>query len=140
MYKSLIFINGCLLTLMFLANRLLAQELGLYKGTIIFHLIGLSFISFIAIYKKINLFKNSKFYLYYMFPGIFSLVMTVINNVSIPKLGISIVTSIGLFGQLLCSIIFEKYGIMGVIKKEFHKEKLLGFGFLLIGIILMTIY
>lgn len=140
MYKSLIFINGCLLTLMFLTNRLLAQQLGVYKGTIVFHLIGLSFISFIAFYKKIKLFKGSKFYLYYIFPGIFSLIMTVINNVSIPKLGISIVTSFGLFGQLICSIIFEKYGIMGVIKKNFQKEKILGFGFLVIGIILMTIY
>lgn len=140
MYKSLIFVNGCFLTLMFLLNKLLSQELGLYRGILVFHFIGLLVILLIIIYKKVKLFNNSKFKFYYVFPGLFSLIMTIINNISIPQLGISIVTSLGLFGQLICSIVFEKYGILGVVKKEFRKEKLIGFMFLFIGIILMALY
>lgn len=140
MYKSLIFINGGFLTLMFLVNRLLAQEVGIYKGALIFHIIGLSLIFLIARYKKVVIFNGSKFSLYFILPGLFSLVMTILNNIAIPILGISIVTSIGLFGQLINSIVFEKYGILGVAKKKFIKEKVVGFCLLFIGVILMAIY
>lgn len=140
MYKSLIFINGGFLTIMFLLNRLLAQELGIYKGAVIFHVVGLLVIFIIAKFKRVIIFDNSKFHLYFILPGLFSLIMTILNNVAIPVLGISIVTSLGLFGQLISSIIFEKYGILGVVKKKFNKEKIIGFGLLFIGVILMAIY
>lgn len=140
MYKLLIFINGGFLTIMFLLNRLLAQDLGIYKGALIFHLTGLFTIFIIAKFKKIVIFDKSKFHLYFILPGIFSLVMTILNNIAIPILGISIVTSISLFGQLISSIVSEKYGFLGVVKKEFIKEKLVGFGLLFIGVVIMAIY
>lgn len=140
MYKLLIFLNGGLLTIMFLLNRLLSDSVGIYKGAVIFHVVGLVTVLLIAKFKKIVIFDSSKFHLYFILPGLFSLIMTVLNNITIPKLGISIVTSLGLFGQLISSIIFEKYGILGVVKKEFKKEKLIGFGLLFLGVILMAIY
>lgn len=137
MYKNLALINGVILAIMIFLNGMLANITGPYMSTLIFHILGFILIIIISIIKKNRLSNLKKLPLMFFLPGILSVVTILLNNISIPKIGLTLTIGITLFGQLVMSSLVEHFGLFGMPVNKFKKEKILGFSIISLGIIVM---
>ncbi|HAG43501.1 MAG TPA: EamA-like transporter family protein [Clostridium sp.] len=137
MYKNLALINGVILAIMIFLNGMLANITGPYMSTLIFHIIGFILIIIISIIKKNRPSNLRKLPLMFFLPGILSVITILLNNISIPKIGLTLTIGITLFGQLLMSSLVEHFGLFGMPVNKFKKEKILGFSIISLGIIVM---
>lgn len=140
MYKlSAIFI-GLLIAIMVTFNGTLASNAGDYMGVLITQIVGLITISLILIIKRkgISLKKGIPFYLF--IGGTIGVVLTLFNNISVNALGVSLSLSLGLLGQSVAAVIIDHFGLLGMDKYEFKKEKLIGFVLAFAGIVVMMVY
>lgn len=137
MYKNLTLINGVILAIMVFFNGMLSNITGPYIGTLIYHIIGLFFIILIALIKK-NSFCNLKKIPFILFlPGILSVVTILLNNISIPQIGVTLAGGVGLFGQLVMSSLVEHFGLFGMPINKLKRGKVLGLSIISLGIIAM---
>lgn len=139
MYKNLALINGIILAIMVFLNGMLANITGPYMSTLIFHVLGLASIIFLSIVKKNKLSNLKKLPLVFFLPGIFSVVTILLNNLSIPAIGLTLSIGVTLFGQLIMSSLVEHFGLFGMPISRFKKEKILGFSIISLGVIVMIV-
>jgi len=139
MYKNLALINGIILAIMVFLNGMLANITGPYMSTLIFHVLGLASIIFLSIVKKNKLSNLKKLPLIFFLPGIFSVVTILLNNLSIPAIGLTLSIGVTLFGQLVMSSLVEHFGLFGMPISRFKKEKILGFSIISLGVIVMIV-
>lgn len=139
MYKNLALINGIFLAIMVFFNGMIANITGPYMSTLIFHVLGLILILIISIIKKNNLPNLKKVPLLLFLPGILGVVTILLNNISIPQIGLTLSIGVTLFGQLIMSSLVEHFGLFGMPVNSFKKEKILGFLTISLGIIVMII-
>ena len=137
MYKNLALINGVILAIMVFVNGMLASITGPYMSTLIYHLLGFSLIIFISIIKKNKLSNLKEVPPFLFLPGILSVLTILLNNISIPKIGITLCIGVGLFGQLVTSSFIAHFGLFGVCPNKLKKEKILGFSIISLGILAM---
>lgn len=137
MYKNLALINGVILAIMVFLNGMLASITGPYMSTLIYHVLGLLLIIFISIIKKNRLSNFKKVPLIFLLPGILSVITILLNNISIPKIGVTLAVGVGLFGQLVMSSFVEHFGLFGMPANKIKKEKILGLSIISLGIIFM---
>ena len=137
MYKNLALINGVLLAIMVFYNGMVTKVTGPYISTLIFHVIGLITILIIAILRKNKFPKLKGMKLIFLLPGILGVITIFLNNLCIPVIGVTLTSSISLYGQLVMSIIVEHFGIFGMPVNKFRKEKLLGLSIISLGAIVM---
>lgn len=137
MYKNLALINGVILAIMIFLNGMLANITGPYMSTLIFHIIGFILIIIISIIKKNRISNLRKLPLMFFLPGVLSVITILLNNISIPKIGLTLTIGITLFGQLVMSSLVEHFGLFGMPVNKFKKEKILGFSIISLGIIVM---
>lgn len=139
MFKNLALVNGVLLAVMVFFNGMLSNITGPYISTLIFHLLGFVFILIISTVKKNRLSNLKEIPLMLFLPGILSVITILLNNISIPKIGLTLVIGVTLFGQLVMSSLVEHFGLFGMPVNRFRKEKILGFSAISLGIIVMII-
>lgn len=137
MYKNLALINGVILAIMVFLNGMLASITGPYMSTLIYHVLGLLLIIFISIIKKNRLSNLKEVPLIFLLPGILSVITILLNNISIPKIGVTLAVGVGLFGQLVMSSFVEHFGLFGMPANKIKKEKILGLSIISLGIIFM---
>ena len=137
MYKNLALINGVILAIMVFFNGMLASITGPYMSTLIYHVLGLVLIIFISIVKKNKLSNLKEVPLIFLLPGILSVITILLNNISIPKIGVTLAVGVGLFGQLVMSSFVEHFGLFGMTANKIKKEKILGLSVISLGIIFM---
>ncbi|RDY27846.1 DMT family transporter [Romboutsia weinsteinii] len=131
--------TGVLLALMVSLNGTVGEVAGNYASSVIIHVIGLIGIIIVLIATKSKL-QNLKGIPFYMYTGGLIGVLTVIfTNVSFSKLGASLTISVGLFGQLITSIIIDHFGLFNLPVNKFNKKKIIGFSIIILGIFVMTI-
>ncbi|WP_099189588.1 DMT family transporter [Tepidibacter mesophilus] len=139
MYKNLAIINGVVLAIMVFFNGMLANITGPYMSTLIFNVIAFVLIITISIIKKNRLPNIKKVPLILLIPGILGVITILLNNISIPQIGITLAIGVSLFGQLVMSSLVEHFGLFGMPVNRVKKEKLLGFLIISLGIIVMVI-
>lgn len=137
MYKSLAVINGVLLAIMVFYNGMITKVTGAYISTLVFHVIGLITILLIAIIRKNKFPKLKEMKLIFLLPGVLGVITIFLNNLSIPVIGVTLTSSISLYGQLVMSIIVEHFGLFGMPVNKFRKEKVLGLSIISLGSIIM---
>jgi len=137
MYKSLALVNGTFLAIMVFFNGMIANITGPYMSTLIFHVLGFILILIISIIKKNNLPNLKKIPLLLFLPGILGVITILLNNISIPQIGLTLSIGVTLFGQLIMSSLVEHFGLFGMPVNRFKKEKILGFLTISLGIIVM---
>lgn len=137
MYKNLAIINGVLLAIMVFYNGMISNITGPYISTLIFHVLGFSLIIVISIIKKNKLSNLKQVPLVLFLPGILSVITILLNNISIPEIGLTLAIGVTLFGQLAMSSLVEHFGLFGMPVNKFKKEKILGFSIISLGIIFM---
>lgn len=132
--------TGALIAVMIMFNGTLSNAFGNYTSSIIIHTVGL--ISIIPVLlisnSKFKLHKKIPFYLYSA--GAIGVFIVVFNNLCFPTLGVSLTLALGLLGQSLTSIIIDHFGLLGMKVVKFRKKKYIGLLFIIIGILIMTIF
>ncbi|MGE5678057.1 MAG: DMT family transporter [Pseudomonadota bacterium] len=137
MYRNLALANGILLAVMVFYNNMLSGITGPYLSTLIFHLLGLVLILALSLARKNKLPRITKISPIYFLPGILSLTTILLNNLCIPRLGVSLTVGVGLYGQLVMSSLVEHFGLFGMSLRKFRKWKLAGFSIISLGITAM---
>jgi len=137
MYKNLALINGVILAIMVFFNGMIAKITGPYMSTLIFHLLGLLLIIIISLISKNRLTSLKQIPFIFFLPGILSVITILLNNISIPQIGLTLSIGVTLFGQLVMSSLVEHFGLFGMPVNKFKKEKTLGFSIIALGIIVM---
>ncbi|WP_160684799.1 DMT family transporter [Clostridium sp. C2-6-12] len=138
MYNFLSLLIGVLITIMITFNGELSNKLGNYSALVIIHLVGFLIIFLILLLKKIKISFKRELPIYMYSAGAISVFTVMFNNLSYTALGVSIPVALGLLGQLLTSLVFDHYGLLGMTKIKFDKKKIIGFIIILAGISIMT--
>lgn len=137
MYKGLALINGILLAIMVFLNGIQSSITGPYLSTLIYHVLGFLLIIIISQVKKNKLPNLKELPLLFFLPGVLGVITILLNNISIPKIGVTLVAGVGLFGQLVMSALVEHFGLFGMPVNRLKRGKILGFSIISLGIIVM---
>lgn len=131
---------GALIAVMIMFNGTLSNAFGNYSSTIIIHIVGLFCTILVVLISKskIRIHKSIPIYLYSA--GAIGVFTVLFNNLSFSKLGVSLTLALGLLGQSLSSIVIDHFRLLGMRVIRFEKKKILGLMFIIIGIIVMTIF
>ena len=87
--------------------------------------------------EKLIIKESIPFYLY--LGGIFGVMLTLVNVITIGSIGVALTTALAVFGQLVFSSLVDHFGLFGLDKYKFNPKKLIGFMIVLIGLVIMTI-
>ncbi|MGD9678356.1 MAG: DMT family transporter [Vulcanibacillus sp.] len=139
MYKGLAFFVGIIIAGMVSVNGVLASMTGPYFSNFIYHVLGFILILIVLIFKKQKKFQLKEIPLIFFLPGILSVLVVVLNNVCINKMGVTLTIAVSLFGQLIISGLIDNYGLFQMPVIKFRKEKLIGYSFILVGIVFMIL-
>ena len=140
MYKlAAIFIGG-IISIMLFSNGELSLGLGNYNAVVLIHIVGLLVISCILVIKKQKFAFNKSIPIYLYTGGTIGVIMVIFNNICMNSLGVSLTLSIGLLGQSVAASLIDHFGLLGMEIHKLKKRKIIGFSFVLLGIVVMTIF
>lgn len=126
-------LSGIIVTVMISLNGGLSNSIGLYFSFVVIHLFGLIPIYVFCKIKKIKLFfQNIPFY--YYLGGLIGVFTVIFNCLTIGQIGASLVTSLGLLGQICTSIVLEQKGYLGSLQSKFNLKKALCLAIIALGI------
>ena len=138
MYNILALAIGALISVMVSLNSGLESYVGSTYSVII-HAVGLISILIVAAIKKEKVVIKEAIPFYLFLGGIFGVMLTLVNVITIGSLGVALTTALAVFGQLVFSSLVDHFGLFGLTKYEFNPKKLIGFLIVFIGIVIMTI-
>ena len=130
---------GIIVTTMNVFNGQLSDYTGVYLSTGIIHLVGLvTFLIIMKIKDKKVCFKKQ--IPLYMYCGGCIGVLTVIFNVfAIGKIGASLMTALGLLGQMMTSLLLENKGWLATSIRKLNIGKIIGLAVVCLGIGVMLL-
>lgn len=139
MYNILALFIGSLISIMITFNSQLEGKVGTMYSLIIIHIVGLiaSILIIIIRKEKVKIHKTIPKYLF--FGGAVGVALTISNILTIGAIGVTLTTSLAVFGQLVFSSFIDNYGLFGMKRYGFNSKKLIGFTIIIIGLIVMTI-
>lgn len=139
MYKLGATLVGIFVAFMVLFNGTLAANYGNYVALIIIHTVGLVGISAYLLIKrehnKIN--KSIPFYLF--LGGAIGVILVSLNNICFTAIGVSLTIALGLFGQIIMSLIVDHFGLFGLKRTPFNYKKIFGLLLIFSGVYIMTL-
>ena len=132
------FVCGVFTSLMVSVNGLLTDGVGLYTATTIIHLAGLLLTLAILLGKRerFRLFPREVPWKEYL-GGVIGVGTVVANNGAFGGASVSAMVALTLLGQTAASIVVDQFGLLGMPKRPFEKERLAGYAFVVIGILVM---
>lgn len=68
-----------------------------------------------------------------------SVLIIFLNNMALPKIGVTLTAGVGLFGQLVMSSFIDNFGLFGMPINKIRKEKIFSFLIIITGVIFMII-
>jgi transporter family-2 protein len=140
MYKSFAVLSGILVALMVTCNGTLSSYLGDYPALTFIHALGFITVIVVLILRKERVPDLKGIPIYLFTGGAIGVFMIFSNNVCFTYLGVSLTVALGLLGQLIASCFIDHFGLFGMKISKFHKEKIIGFIVILVGIVFMIIY
>jgi len=136
MYYVLSLLAGVLVSAMIALNGGLSASYGVYLATVIIHLVTLTFMAGWVLVKRENPFAAR--YAWYLYIGGAVGVLTVLfNNLAFGRISVSAILALGLFGQGVCGLLVDQYGLLGMPRHPFRRSKLFGLSVVLAGAMVM---
>ncbi len=137
MYTLLAFILGVILSFMISINGGLSEAVGVMPSTVIIHAVGSLFALLFCILRKENLkiFGRKPLWLY--LGGAFGVLTTVFQNYAFSYISMTSIIALGLLGQTITSLLYDRFGLMGMPKRPFEKSSLISILFAIAGILVM---
>ena len=139
MYNILALVIGALISIMISFNSGLEGYVGSTYSVVIIHAIGLIAILIVAAIKKEKIVIKEAIPFYLFLGGIFGVMLTLVNIITIGGIGVALTTALAVFGQLVFSSLVDHFGLFGLTKYEFNPKKLVGFFIVLVGLVIMTV-
>lgn len=139
--RFLAILSGVFIAIMVSLNGELSTYYPPFFSVFIFNTVGFVFIAFIVVLKKSDLRKlKNNIPIYFFLPGIFSIVLTLLNNICINEIGVSVTLILALVGQVAFSTIIDSLGLMSIRKTPFDKRKIVGFIVIAAGVICLITF
>ena len=138
MYNILALVIGALISVMISFNSGLEGYVGSTYSVVIIHAIGLIAILIVAAVKKEKMVIKESIPFYLFLGGIFGVMLTLVNVITIGSIGVALTTALAVFGQLVFSSLVDHFGLFGLTKYEFNPKKIVGFLIVLGGLVIMT--
>ena len=139
MYNILALVIGALISVMISFNSGLEGYVGSTYSVVIIHAVGLLAILIVAAIKKEKIVIKEAIPVYLFLGGIFGVMLTLVNIITIGGIGVALTTALAVFGQLVFSSLVDHFGLFGLTKYEFNPKKLVGFFIVLVGLVIMTV-
>ena len=139
MYNILALVIGALISVMISFNSGLEGYVGSTYSVVIIHAVGLIAILIVAAIKKEKIVIKEAIPIYLFLGGIFGVMLTLVNIITIGGIGVALTTALAVFGQLVFSSLVDHFGLFGLTKYEFNPKKLVGFFIVLVGLVIMTV-
>ena len=139
MYNILALVIGALISVMISFNSGLEGYVGSTYSVVIIHAVGLIAILIVAAIKKEKIVIKAAIPFYLFLGGIFGVMLTLVNIITIGGIGVALTTALAVFGQLVFSSLVDHFGLFGLTKYEFNPKKLVGFFIVLVGLVIMTV-
>ena len=139
MYNILALVIGALISVMISFNSGLEGYVGSTYSVVIIHAVGLIAILIVAAIKKEKIVIKEAIPFYLFLGGIFGVMLTLVNIITIGGIGVALTTALAVFGQLVFSSLVDHFGLFGLTKHEFNPKKLVGFFIVLVGLVIMTV-
>ena len=139
MYNILALVIGALISVMISFNSGLEGYVGSTYSVVIIHSVGLIAILIVAAIKKEKIVIKEAIPFYLFLGGIFGVMLTLVNIITIGGIGVALTTALAVFGQLVFSSLVDHFGLFGLTKYEFNPKKLVGFFIVLVGLVIMTV-
>lgn len=139
MYNILALFIGNLISIMITFNSQLEGKVGTMYSLIIIHIVGLIATILIMVIRKERIKINTNVPKYLFLGGAVGVELTISNILTIGAIGVTLTTSLAVFGQLVFSSFIDNYGLFGMKIYRFNSKKLIGFTIIIIGLIVMTI-
>ena len=130
---------GALISVMISFNSGLEGYVGSTYSVVIIHAVGLIAILIVAAIKKEKIVIKEAIPFYLFLGGIFGVMLTLVNIITIGVIGVALTTALAVFGQLVFSSLVDHFGLFGLTKYEFNPKKLVGFFIVLVGLVIMTV-
>ena len=120
---SMAILSGIVVSVMMVFNGQLSDLIDLYTATVLIHACGLLTMYIVLKVKHISLrdLPHASRFLY--LGGVIGVFTVFFNNLTITILGASMISALGLCGQMLTSIILEQSGALGTQKTETAADK-----------------
>lgn len=138
MYNILALLIGALVSIMISFNSGLEGYVGSTYSVVIIHAVGLITILIIAAIKKEKMVIKESIPFYLFLGGIFGVMLTLVNIITIGSIGVALTTALAVFGQLVFSSLVDHFGLFGLTKYEFNPKKIVGLLIVLVGLVIMT--
>lgn len=139
MYKILAVLIGGVISIMLTFNGQLEGAVGPTYSLVIIHLVGLIIISAVLLVKKEKIQVEEKIPVYLFLGGAIGVALVLVNMATIVKIGVTLTTSLAVFGQLVFSSLIDHFGLLGMDKYKFDNRKIVGFIIITIGLVIMTV-
>lgn len=138
MYNILALLIGALISIMISFNSGLEGYVGSTYSVVIIHAVGLIAILIVAAIKKEKIVIKESIPFYLFLGGIFGVMLTLVNVITIGSIGVALTTALAVFGQLVFSSLVDHFGLFGLTKYEFNRKKIVGLFIVFIGLVIMT--
>ena len=138
MYNILALVIGALISVMISFNSGLEGYVGSTYSVVIIHAVGLIAILIVAAIKKEKIVIKEAIPFYLFLGGIFGVMLTLVNIITIGGIGVALTTALAVFGQLVFSSLVDHFGLFGLTKYEFNPKKLVGLLIVFVGLVIMT--
>ena len=138
MYNILALLIGALISIMVSFNSGLEGYVGSTYSVVLIHAIGLIAILIVAAIKKEKMVIKEAIPFYLFLGGIFGVMLTLVNVITIGSIGVALTTALAVFGQLVFSSLVDHFGLFGLTKYEFNPKKLVGLFIVFVGLVIMT--
>jgi len=132
-------VSGAFIAILMQLNASLGKEIGVLESSFVAHFVG-TLLSFIFVVKNINLnilkktFDGPK---YLLLGGVFGVMLVVISNIVIPKLGMLVTLSLVITADIIFSTIADQFGIFSLPKFKVNRGRIFGLVASLIGLALV---
>lgn len=137
MYQFLAFFSGVILAMMIQMNGGLTVQFGVYHASLYIHIVGAIFATVILTAKKRLPRLNRQIPWWMYLSGVIGVFTTVFNNVAFSHISLTSIVALGLFAQLSCSWLIDRFGLFGMQKQDENQLSIPGMLISMVGIIFM---
>lgn len=136
MYYILAAAGSALIAVMVVLNGRLTEIFDVFAATTIIHIVGLLFISLVLAVKKERPWALRRRIVPALFSGgAIGVCTTLFNNAAFGKISVSAILALGLFAQILTSLVIDQFGLFHMPVRRFRLIQLPGILCTLIGIL-----
>lgn len=137
MYGLLALLTGLVLSVMVSVNGILSGSYGVFRASVIIHVVGILFAYLLCAVRKENRKLTGHAPAWIYLGGAIGAFTTVFNNLAFGHISMTSIVALGLLGQALMSLVIDCLGLFGMKRCPFCRYNLVGLAFSLTGIFVM---